>query len=160
MNQLKTTESEGIRDVTLRPDRAQNSGSAVLFVEPYLTVPGSGEAITTHYALAAGLRAVLGRCLPVSMLGPPDLERCRFALGLRFWRICTSKGHQLNIKNRRTKLLLRSHFFSKRAVDLWNKLPEDVSAISTDEFKTSLKLTTMERIYCLSKEATKSRCGH
>ena len=49
---------------------------------------------------------------------------------------CRIRGHHLKIKKRRTRLLLRSHFFSNRAVDLWNKLPEDVvSAISTNEFK-------------------------
>ena len=47
-----------------------------------------------------------------------------------------ARGHHLKIKKRRTRLLLRSHFFSNRAVDLWNKLPEDVvSATTTNQFK-------------------------
>ena len=50
-------------------------------------MPGSGEAITMYYALAAGLRAVLERCWPGSMLGSADFVRCRSGLGLGFWII-------------------------------------------------------------------------
>ena len=32
-------------------------------------MPGSGKAITIYYALADGIRAVLERCWPGSMLG-------------------------------------------------------------------------------------------
>ena len=39
-----------------------------------------------HYALAAGLRAVLERCWPDSMLDPADFLRCRSGLELGFWR--------------------------------------------------------------------------
>ena len=51
---------------------------------------------------------------------------------------CRIREHHLKIKKRRTRLLRRSHFFSNRTVDLWNKLPEDVLAISTHEFKSKL----------------------
>ena len=57
-------------------------------------MPGSGEAITMYYALAAGLRAVIERCWPGSMLGSTDFVRCRSGLGLGFWRtFCTSSHH-------------------------------------------------------------------
>ena len=47
---------------------------------------GLGEEITMHYALAAGLRAVLERGWPGLMLGSADFVRWRPALGLGFWR--------------------------------------------------------------------------
>ena len=54
-------------------------------------MPGSGEAITMYYSLAAGHRAVLDRCWPGSMLGSADFERCRSGLGLGFRiNFCTS----------------------------------------------------------------------
>ena len=47
-----------------------------------------------------------------------------------------SRGHTLKLKKRRSRLLLRSHFFSNRTVNFWNKLPDEVvSARSTNEFK-------------------------
>ena len=50
-----------------------------------------------YYALAAGLRAVLERCWPGSMLGSEDFVRCRSGLGLDFWRnVCTSSGKVIN----------------------------------------------------------------
>ena len=49
-------------------------------------MPGSGEAITKYYALAAGLRTVLDRSWPVSMLVSGDFVRCRSGFGLDFWR--------------------------------------------------------------------------
>ena len=45
------------------------------------------------YALAAGLRAVLERCWPGSMLGAADFVRCRSGLGLDFWVFYTSSSN-------------------------------------------------------------------
>ena len=57
-------------------------------------MPGSGNAITMYYALAAGLRTVLERYWPGSMLGSADFVRCRSVLGLGFWRnFCTSSEY-------------------------------------------------------------------
>ena len=50
-------------------------------------MPGSGDAITMYYALAAGPRAVLERCWPGSMLGSAGFVRCRSGLVLGFLRI-------------------------------------------------------------------------
>ena len=50
-------------------------------------MPGSKKSITMYYALAAGLRALLERCWPGSMLGSADFVRCRSGLGLGFWII-------------------------------------------------------------------------
>ena len=43
----------------------------------------------------------------------------------------------MKLNKRRSRLqLLRSHFFSNRTVNFWNKLPDEVvSARSTNEFK-------------------------
>ena len=49
-------------------------------------MPGSGEAITMYYVMAAGPRAVLERYLPGSMLVSADFVRCRSGLELGFWR--------------------------------------------------------------------------
>ena len=63
-------------------------------------MPGSGEAITMYYALAAGLRAVLERCWPGSMLGSADFVRCRSGLGPGFWRnVCTSSPHPSKLRS-------------------------------------------------------------
>ena len=57
-------------------------------------MPGSGKAVTMHYALAAGLRAVLGRCWPGSMLDLADFVRCRSGLEFGFRRnFCTSSSN-------------------------------------------------------------------
>ena len=48
---------------------------------------GSREAILIYYALAAGLRAVLKICWPGSMLELADFVRCRYGLGLGFWKV-------------------------------------------------------------------------
>ena len=54
-------------------------------------MPGSGQAITMYYALAAGLREALERCWPGSMLGSAGFVRCQSGLGLGFWiTFCTS----------------------------------------------------------------------
>ena len=53
-------------------------------------MPGSGEAITMYYALAAGLHAVRDRCRLGSMLGPPDFVRCRSGLEFVFKEIFVS----------------------------------------------------------------------
>ena len=45
---------------------------------------GSGAVIIMYYVLAAGLRAVLERCLLGLMLGLPDIVWCRPGLGLAF----------------------------------------------------------------------------
>ncbi len=50
-----------------------------------------------------------------------------------------TRGHQLRIKKVRCRLRIRSHFFSQRAVNDWNQLPEDVvNAVSLNAFKTRL----------------------
>ena len=55
---------------------------------------GSGVVITMYYVLAAGLLAVLERCLLASMLGLPDFVRCRSGLGLGFpINFCISNSH-------------------------------------------------------------------
>ena len=46
-----------------------------------MLMPGSWEVITMHYALAAGLRAVLERCWPGSMLGSANFVRHRAGPG-------------------------------------------------------------------------------
>ena len=48
-------------------------------------MPGSWEAITMYYVLAAGLRAVLARYWPGSRLCSPHFVRCRSGLGHGFW---------------------------------------------------------------------------
>ena len=64
-------------------------------------MPGSGEANTMYYALAAGLRAVLEKCWPGSMLGSADFVRCRSGLGLGFWIIfCISTPNLLVLGDR------------------------------------------------------------
>ena len=64
-----------------RPDRAfcgaRTKGAGIM--------PGSEEAITMYYTLAAGLSAVLDRRWPGSMLGSTDFMRCRSGLELGFW---------------------------------------------------------------------------
>ena len=53
-------------------------------------MPGSGQAITV---LCTGLRAMLERCWPGSMLASADFMRCRSGLGLGFWRnFCVSRA--------------------------------------------------------------------
>ena len=59
-------------------------------------MPDTGKAITMNYALAAGLRVVLERGWPDSMLGSADLVRCRSGLELGSWRFfCTSSTMRL-----------------------------------------------------------------
>ena len=76
-----------IRDAKFRP-----GGQAGLLAAPGLRVPGragpgSGKAITMNYAVAAGLRVVLERGWPDSMLGSAVFVRCRSGLGLGSWII-------------------------------------------------------------------------
>ena len=60
--------------------------------------PGSGEAITAHCALGAGLRAVLGRWWPGSVPGLPVFGRFLSAFGLVFIiNPCISGEHDNNV---------------------------------------------------------------
>ena len=54
------------RDAKFRPGRSFCGAQS----ESARLMPGSVEVITMYYALAAGLREVLERCRPGSMLGP------------------------------------------------------------------------------------------
>ena len=76
-------------------------------------MPGSGEAITMHYTLAAGLGVVLERCWPGSMLGPEDFVRCRSGLGLGFWRFFFASLVRTNVGD--NKVLRHSAASSLRA---------------------------------------------
>ena len=55
-------------------------------------MPGSEEAIAMHYVLDAGLRVVLERGWPDSMLSSADFVRRRSGLGLCFWEIFACLG--------------------------------------------------------------------
>ena len=56
-------------------------------------MPGSWKEITLYYALDAGLRAVLERHWPRSIMGSAYFVRCQSGLGLDFWRsFCTSNA--------------------------------------------------------------------
>ena len=50
-----------------------------------------------------------------------------------------TRGHHLKLIKPRSNGLVRSKFFSRRVIDIWNKLPADVvSAATTNSFKASL----------------------
>ena len=50
-----------------------------------------------------------------------------------------TRGHHLKLTKPRSNGLLRSKLFSRRVVDNWNKLPDDViSATTTNSFKANL----------------------
>ena len=49
------------------------------------------------------------------------------------------RGHHLKLAKPSSKRLLRSKFFSRRVLDSWNKLPDEVvSSVSTNSFKANL----------------------
>ena len=51
----------------------------------------------------------------------------------------TTRGHSKKLYKRRSRLRMRSNFFSNRVVDVWNSLPEEVvSAPSVNCFKSRL----------------------
>ena len=68
----------GIRDAKFRPGgpvgpKVQaRPGFLQSLTKSAGLMPGSGQAITMYYALAARLRVVLERCWPGSMLGSAD----------------------------------------------------------------------------------------
>ena len=50
-----------------------------------------------------------------------------------------TRGHNLKLIKPRSNGLLRSKFFCRHVIDVWNKLPADVvSAVTTNSFKANL----------------------
>ena len=53
--------------------------------------------------------------------------------------VSSSRGHSLRFAKKHSRLNLRQHFFSNRAVNLWNALPESVAdAPKLNTFKNRL----------------------
>lgn len=58
-----------------------------------------------------------------------------------------SRGHTLKVIKRKSRLQLRSHFFSNRTVNSWNMLPQEVvSARTTNEFKNKFDKYCAEKV--------------
>ena len=53
---------------------------------------------------------------------------------------CVTKGHSLKLQKRRVFTDFCQHFFTERAINLWNSLDEEcVSAVSVNGFKRGLQ---------------------
>jgi len=68
------------------------------------------------------------------------LSSVRLNTFFEFSSLDRTRGHSLKLKKNRFRTELRQHFFSKRVINIWNKLDKDtLCASSLNSFKQHLQ---------------------
>jgi len=78
-----------------------------------------------------------------------NIDFCGF---FRFAPSCNTRGHCYKLFAEQSTRNVRYHFFARRVVGTWNRLPVDIDFSSLARFKASVKRTDLSNclLYCVN----------